>query len=93
LRFSLNKVEKKEHAVPDVIPLEMLGSGQWADVADVSGEPDWVVRMAELGVRVGSRIKLLQPGSPCLLQVGPARLSLRGDSLLQVLVQPVHAAG
>jgi Fe2+ transport system protein FeoA len=76
-----------------VLPLELLDSGEWADVADVSGEPAWVGRMAELGLRNGSRIKVLQPGSPCLFQIGTARLSLRTDLALQVLVRPVLNAG
>ena len=47
-----------------LMPLEQLRPGEWADVAEVSGEASWVCRMAELGVRAGCRICLLQPGSP-----------------------------
>jgi ferrous iron transport protein A len=65
----------------------MLSSGVWADVAEVQGESGWVSRMAELGLRAGSRLKVLQPGSPCLLEVGGSRLSLRSNS--QILVRPV----
>jgi ferrous iron transport protein A len=71
----------------DLLPLEYLNSGEWADVADVSGEPGWVSRLAEMGVRIGSRLRVLQSGSPCLLQIGESRLSLRGDCL--ILVRPV----
>jgi ferrous iron transport protein A len=73
----------------ELLPLELLHAGEWADVADVSGEPGWVCRLAEMGVRIGSRLRVLQPGSPCLLQVGESRLSLRGDWALQILVRPV----
>ena len=76
-----------------ILPLECLRAGEWADVEDVSGEPDWVGRMAELGVRAGCRLQVLQPGSPCLLQIGGGRLCLRGDCLMQILVRPVAAAG
>lgn len=72
-----------------LMPVELLASGTWGDVAEVTGEPDWVGRMAELGVRTGSRLQVLQPGSPCLLQVGGARLSLRADLAMQILVRPV----
>lgn len=72
----------------DLLPLDLLAAGQWADVAEVSGEPAFVGRLAELGVRLGSRLRVLQPGSPCLLQVGDARLSVRGDWALQILVRP-----
>jgi ferrous iron transport protein A len=61
-------------------------------VCDVSGEPAWVRRLAELGIRVGSRLRVLRGGSPCLVQVGGGRLSLRGELALQVLVRPVAHA-
>ena len=70
-----------------LLPLELLRPGEWADVAEVTGEPRWVGRLAELGVRTGSRLRLLQAGWPCLLQIGGSRLSLRADA--QILVRPV----
>ena len=72
---------------------ELLGCGEWADVAEVYGEPAWVGRMAELGVRSGSRLQMLQGGSPCLLRVDGARLSLRSDHTTQILVRPIANAG
>ena len=72
-----------------LLPVERLSSGVWADVAEVRGETSWVSRLAELGVRAGSRLQVLQPGSPCLLQVGGSRLSLRPESAMQILVRPV----
>jgi Fe2+ transport system protein FeoA len=74
---------------PDVIPLEFLNCGEWADVAEVMGDPALVGRMAELGVHKGSRVRLLQPGSPCILQIGDARFSLRADWAMQIFVQRV----
>jgi ferrous iron transport protein A len=73
----------------EVMPLELLNTGDWADVADVTGEASWVSRLAEMGVRIGCRLHVLQAGSPCLLQVGESRLSLRGDCATQILVRPV----
>ena len=73
----------------DLLPLEMLDRGAWADVADVTGEHHWVTRLAEMGLRIGARLRVLQAGSPCLLQVGESRLSLRGDVAAQILVRPV----
>jgi ferrous iron transport protein A len=58
-------------------------------VADVAGEPSWVCRLAELGVRVGCQLEMLRGGSPCLIQVGGCRLSLRGDRATQILVRPL----
>jgi ferrous iron transport protein A len=72
-----------------LLPLELLRPGEWADVADVSGEPNWVCRLAELGLRSGSRLRLLRAGWPCLLQINGSRLSLRGDAAARILVRPV----
>ena len=72
-----------------LLPLELLGPGEWGEVHDVCGEPAWVGRMAELGIRSGCQLQVLQPGSPCLLNVGGCRLSLRGECSCQVLVRPL----
>ena len=80
--------------VTDVLmPLELLKAGEWAEVVEVTGEPHCVNRLAEMGVQAGCRVRVLQPGTPCLLQVAGARLSLRSDCRLQLLVRPVALAG
>ena len=73
----------------NTIPLELLRRGEQADVAEVHGEPCWVGRMAELGIRAGSRLRVLQPGAPCVLMVGESRLTLRGENVFQILVRPI----
>jgi ferrous iron transport protein A len=72
-----------------VMPLDMLQSGQWADIAEVSGEAGLVGRMAELGLRAGCRVQVIQSGRPCLLHIGGSRLSVRGDCATQILVRPL----
>jgi ferrous iron transport protein A len=76
-----------------LVPLELLPPGEWAEVEDVVGEPSWVSRMAELGLRVGGRLQMVRQGSPCLLQVGGCRLCVRGECMMQIFVRPVLAAG
>ena len=76
-----------------LMPVELLSAGEWAEVVEVTGEPHCVHRLAEMGVQAGCRVRVLQPGAPCLLQVGGARLSLRSDCRLQLLVRPVALAG
>lgn len=73
-----------------MIPLDILRAGEWAEVADVGGDPAWVSRMAELGLRTGCRVQMLQPGSPCMLQVQGCKLCLRSDGLAQILVSPIQ---
>jgi len=72
-----------------LLPLDVLKAGEWADVAEVSGDPAWVGRLAELGVRQGCRLQVLQPGSPCLLQIADCKLCLRGGESAHILVRPV----
>lgn len=76
-------------SVDTLLPLELLRPGEWAEVAEVTGEPSWVGRLAELGLRAGGRLRMLQAGWPCLLQIGGSRLSLRGEQAAQILVRPV----
>jgi ferrous iron transport protein A len=75
-----------------LLPLDSLRPGEWAEIADVTGEPKWVGRLAELGIRPGTLVKILQPGSPCLLEVDGCRLSLRLDFDLQIMVRPAAIA-
>jgi ferrous iron transport protein A len=75
-----------------LMPLDMLRAGEWAEVEEVTGLPAWVGRLAELGIRNGARVQVVQPGSPCLLSVGGCKLCLRGGECAQILVRPVSGA-
>lgn len=74
-----------------LMPLDMLRAGEWAEVEEVHGLPAWVGRLAELGIRPGCRFQVVQPGSPCLLNVSGCKLCLRGEDGAQILVRPVPA--
>jgi len=74
-----------------LIPLDMLKHGECAHVVEVTGDAGWVGRLAELGLREGCQLQVLQPGSPCLLQVSNCKLCLRGCESSQILVQPIAA--
>lgn len=71
------------------MPLEFLAPGEVGVVEDVQGEPQWVGRMAELGIRPGGHLEVVRQGSPCLLQVGGCRLCLRGDEGSRIFVRPL----
>lgn len=75
-----------------LMPLDMLRAGEWGEVEEVTGQPAWVGRLAELGIRSGARVQVVQPGSPCLLNVGGCKLCLRGGECSQILVRPVSGA-
>ena len=72
-----------------LLPLDMLRAGETAEVAEVAGHASWVGRLAELGIRPGCRLQVVQPGSPCLLDVGGCKLCLRGGECSAILVRPV----
>lgn len=72
-----------------LMPLDMLRAGEWAEVHEVSGQSAWVCRLAELGIRQGSRLQVVQSGSTCLLDVGGCKLCLRSGECSQILVRPV----
>lgn len=72
-----------------MFPLEYLHGCERGEIAEVDGAPDFVSRMADLGLRVGSRVRMIQPGSPCLVEVDSTRLSLRLHDAAQVLVRPL----
>ena len=79
------------HAVSEmVLPLELLRSGDCAVIEDVQGEPCWIGRMAEMGIRHGCLLQMLQPGSPCLLSVGGCRLCLRAEESMRIMVRPTQ---
>jgi Fe2+ transport system protein FeoA len=72
-----------------MMPLDMLQAGEWAEVQEVSGQPAWVNRLAELGIREGCRLQVVQPGSTCLLNIAGCKLCLRPGECSQILVRPV----
>jgi Fe2+ transport system protein FeoA len=73
----------------DVVPLELLPAGTSGRVADVDGDLQFVRRLGEMGLREGARVRMVQPGRPCIVAIGHQLLSLRGDDDLLVLVEPL----
>ena len=72
-----------------LMPLDMLQAGEWAEVHEVSGQDAWVGRLAEMGIRQGCRLQVVQPGATCLLDIGGCKLCLRSGDCSQILVRPV----
>lgn len=70
-----------------VVPLEMLRPGEQGRVCDVDGAAEFVHRLAEMGLREGAVVTMLQPGSPCILDLNQHRLSFRAEATAVVLVE------
>lgn len=80
--------------MPDcqVLPLHFLAPGQPACVDEVLGEPADVHRLAELGLKPGAAIEMVQSGNPCIVRLGGSKLCFRESDLLSVLVRLGEAA-
>ncbi len=72
-----------------LLPLDLVRAGEECEIAEVGGDPSWVGRLAELGLREGTRLCVVQPGTPCLLMVANGKICLRGQECGQILVRPI----
>ena len=71
----------------ELVPLDFLQSGERAEIQDIDGDASDIHRLAELGIRKGATVHMVQPGSPCILTVGEQRFTLRLDPEVTVLVE------
>lgn len=69
-----------------LIPLELMQSGESGCIHDVNGAADVVHRLSEMGLATGASVKMVRPGTPCILSSGENRLSVRVDPSLSILV-------
>jgi Fe2+ transport system protein FeoA len=71
----------------DLLPLHHLPAGDSARVVHVLGCPEQVQRVKEMGIRDGEKIEMIRGGSPCIIRAGTLTLCVRGNDLLNVLVE------
>lgn len=71
----------------ELVPINLLSSGEIASVGHVLGQAEQVHRLEELGLRGGACIEMVQPGSPCIIRLAGQKLCIRADELLSVLVR------
>jgi len=81
------------NVIDRTIPLSQLPAGRAAVVSRILGQPDHVHRLAEFGLRGGTRIEMFRPGNPCIIRLGATKVCLRADDLFCVLVEPVAQGG
>jgi ferrous iron transport protein A len=73
----------------DLVPLSALLAGNLGRIHSVMGNPELVRHLAELGLQSGTLLEMVRPGTTCILRVDGAKLCVRGDELLRVMVAPV----
>jgi ferrous iron transport protein A len=67
--------------------LEFLAAGEQGVIRELDGSPEFVHRLEEMGLRTGAQVRMVRPGSPCILAVDNHRFSLRIDDAATVLVE------
>jgi ferrous iron transport protein A len=70
-----------------IVPLESLRPGERGRILEIDGLEHLVHRLAEMGLREGAVVTMLQTGSPCILDLNQHRLSFRVDDSASVLVE------
>jgi Fe2+ transport system protein FeoA len=75
-----------------LLPLFQLEPGQRARIRQLMGMPDQVHRLEELGLRAGSTVEMVQPGSPCIVRLDGGKLCFRGTEAFSVLVRSCGSA-
>jgi Fe2+ transport system protein FeoA len=76
----------------EFIPLTLLRRGDVANVSQLVGAPEHVRRLEELGLRAGTRIELIQGGSPCIVRVDGSTLCFRDNEGVRIFVSPRKSA-
>ena len=69
------------------VPLEFLAAGEVGRVSAIDGCREMVVRLAEMGFQQGVDIRMVQPGSPCIVALNNHRISFRGEEAAMVMVE------
>lgn len=75
-----------------MIPLHLLPAGETARIAEVFGHPEFVHRLDEMGLRVGTQIEMVKAGSPCIVRLDDQRLCFRPEDCSGILVTPAVMA-
>ena len=62
-------------------------------IVEVQGGTGFAVRLEEMGFRCGATVRMLRPGSPCIVAVNEHRMTFRCEDDALVLVEvAAHSA-
>jgi len=76
-----------EEETGEMVPLSLLRAGQTASVGDILGNTELAHRLREMGLCNGAKVRMVRPGSPCIICLGGQRLGFRCDDLARVFVR------
>jgi ferrous iron transport protein A len=67
--------------------MQFLTPGESGCVREIEGDKNLVRRLDEMGLRAGVEVRMVQPGTPCIVALDHQRLSFRGEAEAVVLVE------
>jgi len=73
--------------VDELIPLNRLRAGQFAEVSRIVGPVEHVHRLEEFGLMSGTTLQMFRSGTPCIVRLAGGKVCLRADRLVNVLVK------
>ena len=71
----------------NMIPMQLLARGQFAEISELVGKPEHVHRLKELGLNSGTVVEMVQPGSPCIVRLAGHKLCFRQSDLMGIFVR------
>ena len=71
----------------EMIPLQLLARGEFAEIGELVGKPDHVHRLHELGLSSGTIVEMIQPGSPCIVRMAGQKFCFRESDSMGILVR------
>jgi Fe2+ transport system protein FeoA len=84
---------RKPPVIQSLIPLDCLQPGRTAEISQLTGCPDHVQRLQEMGLREGTLVQMVRHGRPCIIRVGGYKLCFRHSDDLSVQVKMLEIAG
>lgn len=75
-----------------LMPLHILPAGRSARIAELLGDAAQRHRLEEMGLRPGTLVKMVSPGTPCIVHLDGSRFCFRHSDALGVLVSLEDAA-
>ena len=61
--------------------------GEEAEIADITVDSSLATRLRELGLISGGIVRVARQGSPMILEIGTARVCLRGEEAARITVR------
>ncbi|MBI3863590.1 MAG: FeoA domain-containing protein [Planctomycetia bacterium] len=67
--------------------MQYLSPGETGCIMEIDGDNGLIRRLDEMGLRTGVEVRMVQPGTPCIVALNHQRLSFRGEEDAVVLVE------